>query len=369
MTERRPIFDETASVRAIALLRILVGPITVVHLWTFLESARPGAYFAERFYVPFTELWPVLSVDGYRSVLLVGLVSAVFMSAGFLSRLTSALTLAVVAFNLLSNQLFFHHNRAFLTTILFGLTLLPSGRALSVDAWLAAKAGRPFRDEAPMWRLVLLRALACTPYLASGFSKLIDPDWWSGVVMYDRISRYRHVAEAKGVPAWLIDPIATPEFNAVMWKFVVLTELFVGVGYWFRRTRVAAMFMALGFHTLIEITSTVSVFSYLGIAATLIWVTPRTRDRMLWLRPDRPAGRRLARLVRGLDWLARFEVHEAAEGPTVRVRDRDGTMLEGAAAKRLVLSRLPPLMPLVTPLLLLDLRRRRSAAAQSSQSA
>ncbi|MBO6938792.1 MAG: HTTM domain-containing protein [Deltaproteobacteria bacterium] len=367
MTERRPIFDEIASVRAIALLRILVGPITIVHLWSFLEAAQPGSYFAERFYVPFTELWPVLPLEGYRAVLLVGLVAAVLMSAGFLSRLTSVLTLAVVVFNLFSNQLFFHHNRAFLTTILFGLTLLPAGRALSVDAWLAKQAGHPLRDEAPMWRLVLLRALACTPYLASGFSKLIDPDWWSGVVMYDRISRYRHVAEAKGVPAWLIDPIATPEFNAVMWKLVVLTELFVGVGYWFRRTRVTAMFMALGFHTLIEITSTVSVFSYLGIAATLIWVTPRTRDRVLWVRTDEARGRRLARLVRALDWLARFDLRETTQGPTVRVRDRDGTILEGAPARRLVLSRLPPLMPLVTPLLLLDQWPRRTG--QSPQSA
>lgn len=361
MSERRPLFDETASVRALALLRILVGPITIVHLWSFVEMAEPGRYFAERFYVPFTEHWPVLSVGGYRAVLLVGLVSAVLMSAGIATRLASATTLAVVAFNLFSNQLFFHHNRAFLLTILFGLTLLPAGRVLSVDGWLARAAGRPLRDDAPMWRLVLFRVLACTPYLASGFSKLIDPAWWSGLVMQDRIARYRHVAEAKGVPAWLIDPVATPEFNAVMWKLVVLTELFVGIGYWFPRTRVAAMFMALGFHTLIEITSTVSVFSYLGIAATLIWVTPRTRDRVLWLRTDRAAGRRLERLVRALDWLARFDVRESREGPTVKLRDREGTVLEGSPARRLVLSRLPPLMPFVTPLLLLDMRPRERA--------
>lgn len=366
MSERRPLFDERANVRAIALLRILVGPITLVHLWPFLDQAQAGAYFADRFYVPFAQWWPVLEVGAYRAVLLAGVAAAVLMSAGLFTRLACATALAVVAFNLFSNQLFFHHNRAFLLTIVFGLTLLPSGRALSVDAWLARGTGRPRRDTAPMWRLVLFRALACTPYLASGFSKLIDPDWWGGTVMFDRIERYRHVAEAKGVPAWLIDPIATPAFNAVMWKLVVLTELFVGVGYWFGPTRVAAMFMALAFHTLIEITSTVSVFSYLGVVATLIWVTPRVRDRVVWVRVDRAAGRRLGRWVRALDWLARFELRETTEGPTVRVRDRDGSVLEGAVARRLVLSRLPPLMPLVAPAHLLDRLRR---AAQSAQSA
>ena len=340
----RDMFDRGVSVRAIAVLRILVGPIVIVHLWLFLADATPERYFADGFYVPFFEWWPILELGTYRALLIGAMVTAVTLSLGIATRLSAAYTLGFVSFNVLSNQIFFHHNRAFLMSILFGLTLIPCGRVLSVDAWIARRSGRPLDDVTPLWRLVLFRFLACTPYLASGFSKLIDPDWWGGAVMRDRILRFRHVAEHKGVPAGLIDPIASPEFNAVFWKFIVLTELFIGLGYWFGRTRVAAMFMALSFHVIIEVTSTVSVFSYLGICATLIWVTPETRDRVVWARP------RTARRLRRLDWLGRFEIRE--HDADLAVRDRDGTRYEGREARWLVLSRLPVTMPLFAPMLL-----------------
>lgn len=352
------VFDEPGKVRAFALLRILIGPIVIVHLWQFLEEAQPGRYFAEAFYVPVFESWPVLELAHYRLAIQFALGCSMAMSLGIATRVTSLLTFGLVTWNVLSNQLFFHHNRAFLIAILFGLALIPCGNVLSVDAWWARMRGRRLPTSTPLWRIVLLRVLACTPYLASGTSKLLDPDWWSGTVMFDRIERYRHVAEARGVPAALIDPIASPGFNAVMWKFVVLTELFVGIGYWFPRTRVAAMFMAIGFHVFIEITSTVSVFSYLGIAATLIWVTPRTRDRVLWVNVALPAGRRMRWMTRALDWLARFDIRLVREGPAYRVRDRDGRIYEGASARRLIFSRFPPLMPLFAPLLLLPSSRR-----------
>ncbi len=346
----KDLFERVVSVRSIAVLRILVGPIVIVHLWLFLAAATPERYFADGFYVPFFEWWPVLELGTYRALLLGAMVTAVTMSLGLATRFSTGYTFAFVSFNVLSNQIFFHHNRAFLMSILFGLTLIPCGRVLSVDGWIANKRGAPLQDETPLWRIVLLRVLVCTPYIASGTSKLIDPDWWGGAVMRDRILRFRHVAEHKGVPTELIDPIASVEFNAVFWKFIVLTELFIGLGYWFGRTRVAAMFMALSFHVIIEITSTVSVFSYLGICATLVWVTPAVRERMVW------APAKVARRIRWLDWLARFDIRDG----DLKVRDRDGTEYEGREARWLIRSRLPLLMPLFAPMLL-RIRKRKPA--------
>ncbi len=348
----KDLFERTVSVRSIAVLRILVGPIVIVHLWLFLAAATPERYFADGFYVPFFDAWPVLELGTYRAFLLGAMVTAVTMSLGLATRFSTAYTFAFVSFNVLSNQVFFHHNRAFLMSILFGLTLIPCGRVLSIDAWIANKRGAPPPDETPLWRIVLLRVLVCTPYIASGASKLIDPDWWGGAVMRDRILRFRHVAEHKGVPTELIDPIASVQFNAVFWKFIVLTELFIGLGYWFGRTRVAAMFMALSFHVIIEVTSTVSVFSYLGICATLIWVTPAVRERVVW------APAKTARRIRWLDWLARFDV-QTHEGE-LKVRDRDGTEYKGREARWLVRSRLPLLMPWFAPMLL-RIRKRKPA--------
>lgn len=347
-------FEARVHVRALALLRLLAGPIVLVHLYPFWQRvAVHDYYFADAFFVPFFDWWPVLSRGAYIAVLSAGLASAVLMSIGLLSRLSTAMTLGVVAFNVLSNQLFFHHNRAFLMAILFGLTLCESGRTLSLDSVLQRRRGRPPGPHTRLWRLMLFRVLACTPYVASGFSKLIDADWWSGTVMRLRIQRGREIAESKGVPAWLLDTIATEGFNAVMWKFVVLTEILIGVGYWFRRTRSAAIFMALGFHLFIEVTSTVMVFSYLGVCATLIWVVPKTRDRTLWLRENDAKAHRIARFVRWFDWLERFDVRWRKDGPVIELVDRDGSRYAGRSASRLVFSRLPLLAPLFLPLLLL----------------
>lgn len=342
--------DRVADVRAIALLRILLGPIVVVHLWTFHARAAAGDYFAHRFYIPFFEGWPVLELDVYVALLRVGIAAAIAMALGAFTRLATFACFAVVTFNTLSNQLFFHHNRAFLITVLFGMTLLRPGGALSVDAWWRRRTRGARSRGVPYWRLVLVRGLACTPYLASGTSKLIDPDWFGGVVMYDRVLRHRHLAEARGVPGWLLDAIATPGLHAVFWKFIVLSEIYIGLGYWFRRTRTSAIFLALGFHVIIEITSTVSVFSYLGVAATLLWVEPRRRTRTLRVDPADPAAARLARRVRRLDWLQRFDVREVSGAtPSIALTDDAGHRFTGRAAAREAHVRLPLLFPVAYP--------------------
>lgn len=335
-------FERRVSARSLAVLRILVGPIAIVHLYPFFVEVDEGRYFTDVFFMPFFEGWPVVDASTYRVLVLGALVSSVTLSLGLFTRLSAIYTLGFVAFNVLSNQLFFHNNRAFLISILFCLAVTRCGATLSLDALWAARRSRP-NETTPLWSLVMARGLVCIPYLASGTSKLFDPDWFGGVVMYDRLLRYRHVAEARGVPAELIDLVATPGFHAVFWKIVVISEIFIGIGYWFGRTRVLAMLCALGFHTIIEITSQVSVFSYLGICATLFWVVPRVRDRKVWI----PAERTFLRwLVGTFDWLARFDVRE---GPALVVVDRDGTRYEGREARRLLLSRLPPLMPIFAP--------------------
>jgi hypothetical protein len=149
-----------------------------------------------------------------------------------------------------------------------------------------------------------------------------------------------------------------------MWwfaKVVVLTELFIGVGLLFRRTRLAAAWLAIPFHLAVEATADVQVFSLAGVCALVIWATPSTRDRTLVVRmAGWPA--RLAAIVRALDWTGRFAVETAGDGPAVTLvdrPDRDGRPVtrHGAEAVRMVLSRLPVTFPIAAPLLLPGLRR------------
>ena len=65
------------------------------------------------------------------------------MALGVLTRLTTTVTFLVVAGNLLLSETHFRHNRAFLAILLFGLTLLPTGRTRSFDAWWRRRRGLP----------------------------------------------------------------------------------------------------------------------------------------------------------------------------------------------------------------------------------
>ena len=132
-----------------------------------------------------------------------------------------------------------------------------------------------------------LRAQVCLVYLASGFSKLVDPDWFGGLVLWDRVVRYQYVLEPTPLPAWAVDLLTERWLYYIVGPAAVFTELFVGVGLWFGRTRLAAVWVAIVFHLLIEVSASVEVFSYVAIAALAIWVTPSTRDRIVRVGGDR----------------------------------------------------------------------------------
>ena len=187
-------------------------------------------------------------------------------------------------------------------------------------------------------------------YLASGISKLVDPDWISGLVLWDRVVRYQYVLEPTPLPGWAIDLLTSRWLYYAVGPAAVLTELFIGVGLWFRRTRLAAVWVALTFHVLIEVSASVEVFSYAAIAALAIWVTPVTRDRVLRVGGERGTSELVVALVRAADWFGRFRVERG--GPTERfltVVDRDGTEHVRGEAAGVLMSRLPLTFPLAAP--------------------
>jgi hypothetical protein len=138
-------------------------------------------------------------------------------------------------------------------------------------------------------------------------------------------------------------------------KFIVLTELFIAVALWSRRTRYAAVWVAVVFHVSIEASASVQVFSLLAIAVLVVWAVPSTRDRILRFDPAKAGHRRLTALVRALDWLARFRVEP---GSRLEVVDRDRTAIRGGPAVAVTLSRLPLTAWFALPVLLLPPVRR-----------
>jgi membrane protein implicated in regulation of membrane protease activity len=290
------------------------------------------------------------------------------MSIGILTRLATATTFAIVAYNLFLSTTHFHNNRAYLVIVLGVLAVAPCGRELSVDAWVRRRRGRPPLDtSAPAWPLWLLRFECAAVYGASGLSKLVDPDWFGGTVTWQRVERARDQLEAWPLPDWAVSVLTDRSFHTGAAKFIVLTELFIAVGLWWRGTRYAAVWVAVAFHVAIEMSASVQVFSFLAIAVLVIWAVPSTRDRVLRIDPTVRRRRLLGAVVRGLDWLARFRVEPAPPGSRVEVVDRDGTTVSGAPAVALALSRLPLTAWFALPALLLPPVRRARRAGRAPE--
>jgi hypothetical protein len=143
--------------------------------------------------------------------------------------------------------------------------------------------------------VLLLRVVVSTVYLTSGGTKALDADWRSGLVLWDRTVRHQHLIPFDG---WVHDLLTSRAFHHLLSPGAIAIELFLAAALWLPRTRVAAIWVALVFHGSIELVASVQTFSYSAIAALLIWVTPRTRDRAL-IGSTGP----FATWVRRLDWL------------------------------------------------------------------
>jgi hypothetical protein len=171
----------------------------------------------------------------------------------------------------------------------------------------------------------------------------------------------RYQNHLSGLPDWAVDLLTWRPLYLLVAPSAIAVELFVGIGLWWPRTRLVALWLAVVFHLSIEISASVEVFSLAAIAALAIWATPSTRDRVVRV----PAGATADdRAIRLLDWFGRFRVERSAATDTgLTVVDRDGSVLTGRAAEGLVLTRLPLTFPVAAPVVAVWRLRRRGQAS------
>ena len=353
--------DAVGDVRALSVLRIVLGPIVLVHFHGTFRLAADGIIYSDRFYAPYADWYPEPGRRLYVAMLIGAAVAAVAMSIGLLTRLATAYSACFVGYHLFLSTTHFAHNRAFVLILLTTIALMPVGRHYSVDALIRRRGPTADADTAaPLWPLWLARFEVVVVYCASATSKLIDPDWWGGLMLQRRAIDQRAQAIDDGAPVWLMDVLADGTFQWWFAKIAVLTEFLIGLGLLHRSTRLLAIWIAICFHVSIQIGADVQVFSWAALAALVIWVTPRVRDRTLLV----PAGHLLDRFVRRLDWFGRFEVEHVAGGVALLDRastgDRARTLRIGADAAATVLSRLPVTFWFAAPWLLVVRWRARS---------
>lgn len=265
--------------RSIALTRIVAGLVAFLHLRPIAVGGLRGDTFHDRFHEPFLDplfdVAPMLGPTGFTALMAVAALAALMMACGAATKVASVLTTTAVGYHLLVSTTHLHNNRAYLFAVLLGLSLAPAGRSFSLDRrWRAWRGLDPLPEVMPGWPLWLLRFECSLVYGSSGVSKLIDPDWFGGTVTWGRVVTQEAMLRASALPELAQDLLLERSFHTVAAKVVVLTELFVAGGLWWRRSRPWAVVTAVVFHVMIELSASVQTFSYLAVGVLFVWADP-----------------------------------------------------------------------------------------------
>jgi Vitamin K-dependent gamma-carboxylase len=345
--------QETGDTYLLGLVRMCLGGLL---FWNALGAAREletEGYFGDHFHLPFLPEALVAPSAVYIAIVAARLLCAVLITVGSFPR--SALLVSALAgvYTLLCDRIGYHHNRYALDCYALLLALSPCGRAFA----LVGPPSTPASRTGLLWAWRLAQVQVSIVYLASGGSKLLDPDWRSGLVIADRLAHYGYQAIERGVPASLVSLLSLPASTSALAKVAIATELFLALGLWVTRTRVFALWWGVLFHLTIEVTSQVETFTWLTLTMYALFATPDVGGRRLFFDPSRQKGVVLARLVVLLDWLARFEVRPwepdaLKKGHVIVVVRRDGSRATGVRALAMVARCVPLLFPLWAPLAL-----------------
>lgn len=344
MTKRR-VLDEIGDTHALAAARIAFGILLLLQAWESGTEQLHEGYFGGHFHVPFVPESMVPSERAYALMLCAQAVCGVLVVLGHFARPALFFSASAITYAMLCDRLHFHHNRWALACYAAILSFTPCDRARALGL------ARGANTAGPMWGVWLARVQVSIIYLASGSSKLLDRDWRSGAVLYDRFMRYGAQAIEGGTPERVVAFFQQESVASFLAKGAITTELFLAFALQTRRLRIPALFVGLVFHAMIEATSRVELFSLTTFAAYLLFATPDARARSLHFDPTRRKAIALAWIVRRLDWLARFDVSawtpdDIAKSRSFVVTDRDGIPHTGFRGVMALMRALPLAFPI-----------------------
>ena len=343
--------DEIADGWVLGPVRAAIGALLGWHALSAAEELAKIGYFGDTFHVPMIPEGLVPSPRVYAVVLAARVCLAVMVAIGVWARPALAASAALGLWLLLCDRNQFQHNRYSLYCYALLLSLTPCDRS-----WRASEPSVPEPRRGAWWGVRLAQLQVSLVYLASGGSKLLDPDWRDGLVLGDRIARHAHLAIAKGVPHGVVELLARPDIASATAKLAIMTELVLCAALWLRPTRVVALWWGLWFHVVIQATSKVETFSILALSLYGVFVTPDYRARKLRFDPSRFWGKLAGAVVPALDWFARFQVEpwepDDQRGHSIVVIRRDGARATGIRAFAMIARCVPLLFPLWAPIAL-----------------
>ena len=332
-------------------VRAVIGALLGYHALVSAEELARVGYWGDLYHASMVPEALVPSPRLYALLLAARVCLAVMIVVGIWARPALAFSAIMGGWMLICDRNQFHHNRYSLFLYAFLLALTPCDRS-----WRATEPSVPEPRTGPFWAVHLTQLQISIVYLASGGSKLLDPDWRNGLVLADRVARYGGQAIALGVPKGLISALMNPDVASAVAKLAITTELVLCVALWIKPTRIVALWWGLWFHVVIQATSKVETFTILTLAMYGVFATPDHRARKLRYDPTRFWGKVAGIAIPLLDWLGRFEAKpwepDDQPGHSIVVIRRDGTPVTGIRAFAMLTRCVPLLFPIWAPIAL-----------------
>jgi hypothetical protein len=347
----RRLRDQTGDTFLLAVVRVGFGLLLLNEAWLATRQFSDAGYFGGHFHQPFLPEQLVPSAGVYQGILAAQWVAAILVVAGRAARPALLAAAGLLVYTMLCDRLWFHHYRHTMAAFSTLLAFAPCDRHFVLGRPANAAAG-------PQWAANAIKAQVSVMYLASGGSKLLDPEWRGGQMMLGMVKGLSQMMLRNHLPASVVAAMQTPLGGSLLAKGAIGTELALAFLLWWPKTRRLAIWVGLVFHLVISQITPVRLFTIEMLLVYLLFATPDAGARVVRYDPTRHS---LATVIESLDWLRRFKLAPSA-GAAFVVVDRDGQEKRGLRALAVIVGALPLLFvawPLAAALALLPSRRGR----------
>jgi uncharacterized membrane protein YphA (DoxX/SURF4 family) len=328
----RGLRDAEGDTVLLSLVRIGFGLLLVNEAWLATQQLQGPGFFGGYFHQPILPEWLVVSEGPYRAIVVAQWVAGIAIVSGRAARPALLVAASLLVYTMLCDRLWFHHYRHTMAAFSALLSFAPCDRHLVLGR--AARSG-----VAPLWAAHAMKAQVSLMYLASGGSKLFDPDWRGGLMMRGMVASFARLVRTRGIPSEWIVALQTPVGASLLAKGAIATELSLAIALWWPVTRRLALWVGVLFHLSISLMTPVQLFTAEMLCVYLVFVTPDRGARVVRHDPRRD---HVAGIVEAFDWLGRFRL-ESEKGATFTVVDRGGTELRGTQAAAVIFGAVPVL--------------------------
>lgn len=225
--------------------------------WTVLRFISPAS--------PAAEAW-------LHRLFWLTLASTALLLVGFCSRINALFVFMMLVSFQNRNQLILDSEDSVMRLVGFYLLLMSSGRAWSVDSFLARRFGWQSAEAcllAPAWPLRLLQLQLAVIFVSAALFKLGGRAWIEGTAL-SYVCRLDDTFGRFPVPDFVFE---TPLLVRIMSWSVPVVELCAPLLLWFKETRRAALVVIVLFHLANEYTMALFLFHWIMLVGWSSFLT------------------------------------------------------------------------------------------------